>query len=298
MKIITFKVVIVSGLLSFVVWLTFYLANMPLSKPEISCVTGLCVLVTTAVFVLLRLFRRTRGAASKVSDSKAQVRSLLLVFALLATPGILLLSGCGQSYMLQSRVPRETARDFLVQREASGFGLYSYLLFGGPPDIATRDRYLEAIRVYLTMIESVREMTNYFAKADLNVTYLPITETPPRDRDAEWLLEHYDFARARLLLDRVGADLRTGPYIISVGRPLSSIAGAIGRHLYQDLSHVPPDVIGFWIKAFMTQAAQQDFWKQRAAAQWLLNLRTAIAIAATGFPKIQESLQAWVVWKP
>ena len=77
---------------------------------------------------------------------------------------------------------RETGRAFLVdiQKEDPGYGLYSYLLFGSPPDTdIVYKRYLQAITSYMKLIIDVKELRKYISTQELNITYLPITLPPP-----------------------------------------------------------------------------------------------------------------------
>ena len=133
-------------------------------------------------------------------------------------------------------------------------------------------------------------------KANINITYLPLTENPPANPSAEWVLDHYDFPRARVLLDKVSPNLRNGPYIISVTQPLSGSQMPIGHYLYQDLSNVPASVIHLWVAEFMKQAAKENFWEPDTATDWLLKLRSSIAVMATAVPDISESLKQWLKW--
>ena len=107
---------------------------------------------------------------------------------------------------------RIAARAFLVMgaKEDAGYGLYSYLLFGSPPTDSTRPRYLKAIQAYLTLIQTVTDMRAYRSADQLNITYLPVKVRTPDSPAAEWLLDNYDFARARVLLDLLPSAIRQG----------------------------------------------------------------------------------------
>jgi hypothetical protein len=70
---------------------------------------------------------------------------------------------------------RDSARDFLVSgsREALGFGLYSYVLFGSRPSAAERDHHLAVISAYLNMLGEIREYLRDIAAPmlrELNIT--------------------------------------------------------------------------------------------------------------------------------
>ncbi len=198
----------------------------------------------------------------------------------------------------QSRI---TARAFLVKgaTEDAGYGLYSYLLFGSPPTDSTRPRYLKAIQAYLTLIQTVTDMRAYRSADRLNITYLPVKVRTPDSPAAEWLLENYDFARARVLLDLLSSSYQTGPYFVSTLTPLSSLQTIPHDHLFQDLSLVPADpqdLLSWWIRAFLNQTAQQQFWQPQTGELLALKLRTIISVEATGLPEVQKQLASWIAW--
>lgn len=76
---------------------------------------------------------------------------------------------------------RDTGRAFLRkgEDEKAGYGLYSYLLLGSRPTDLTRQRFVSAIDAYLQMIEEIGKLDEYIARDKLNVTYLPVTDSPP-----------------------------------------------------------------------------------------------------------------------
>ena len=194
---------------------------------------------------------------------------------------------------------RETGRSFLVagQREKTGYGLYSYLLFGSPPTDASRERYLKAIEAYLSLVLDISGLEKYFAPSELNITYLPINASLPENLDAkalsQWVVEHYDYARARFLLKAISGGNRDGPYIVSALTPLSGSPAGSG-HLEQDLSQVPPQLARSWVKEFLNQVSQEHFWEARTLPQVRLKIRTTIAILAAGLPEVQKSLDGWI----
>ncbi len=226
---------------------------------------------------------------------------------------VLLLAGC---YGLGAGVklpPLETARDFLVghQPEEAGYGLYSYLLFGSPPTPASRDRYVAAIAAYLAFISRRADLEEYVPRAQLNITYLFLTEPPPPEvadiragdlpaggdmAPAVWILEHYDYARARAVLHAIPGAHVEGPYIVSALAPLPGTPGASGGHLEQDLSHVPPEFAAAWMKTFLAQAAQPTSWGSGTLRQTALTLRQTLAVAADKWPPIQRALEKWITW--
>lgn len=163
------------------------------------------------------------------------------------------------------------------KHEASGYGLYSYLLFASPPNDFMRPRYAEAIRFFLSQIPSIQSFSSVRKQSQLNVGYLPLTAESPLPMTVDWVLENYDYARAQVLLSALDGSHPDGPYIISTDRPLSDLALLKTDYLYQDLSSVPARMIPLWLREFTEQAAQERFSKTRTGAQFVLRLRTNIA---------------------
>jgi hypothetical protein len=210
---------------------------------------------------------------------------------------------------LPTRGNRETGRSFLVsgEVETTGYGLYSYLLLGSPPTAANRERYLKAIEEYLKFPDLTRLETFNIPYRTLNITYLPIKVPPERpvldqladerySEVAAWMLKQYDYERARVLLRDLPATHREGPYFVSVLRPPSWNNPPSRPYLYQDQSSVPPHLVSLWAREFLNQAAQEQFWQERTAAQLALKLRTSIGILATGLPEVRKALDEWITW--
>lgn len=180
--------------------------------------------------------------------------------------------------------------------EVSGYGLYSYLLFANPPDETSRERYKKAIEAYLSLIPDLTALEKYAKPAELNATYVPIDSKPPMAVTAEWVLSHYDYARAVILLRALPGSRSDGPYIVSLLKPLSGTDSITGNYLLQDLSSVPADLVSAWVKLFINQASQEHFWESQTATTLALHLRTAVGILAVGLPDVQRSLTGWIAW--
>jgi hypothetical protein len=199
-----------------------------------------------------------------------------------------------------SRGERETGRVLLArsQHEEAGFGLYSYLLFGSAPDDSTRERYLNAVKVYLRLTPAIEDLRKFLDLKQLNANYLPVTSLPAEGvkLTAEWLLENYDYARARGILRVLDGPHFRGPYIVSVLKPADPRAGASRPIFFQDLSVVPPDLIAPWYEIFLNQAAQQRFWETKATQQFTLRVRTIIGVLSRGIPDVKSGLAAWIQW--
>ena len=190
---------------------------------------------------------------------------------------------------------RETGQSFLPpgQSEAAGYGLYSYLLLGAPPSESSRDRYLKAIDAYLTLVPDVADLEQYVPRRELNIFYMPVRSVPPPPVTAQWVLDNYDYARARSLLRVLPGPNRDGPYILAAFKPPG---GTGGQYLFQDLSSVPPHLAASWVREFLNQAAQERFWEEKTAVQVAQRLRVTVGIMGAGLPEVRKSLDSWITW--
>ncbi len=199
----------------------------------------------------------------------------------------------------QGLVARESARTFLLkgQPESAGYGLYNYLLLGSSPTDSTRPRYLAVLQAHLRRILDVAKLEEYVAHARLNITYLPLETAAPDSADAAWYLDPYDYARARVLLDFLPGSRRDGIYLVSSLKPLSG--GPNPPYLLQDFSTLPtepPDLISWWMREFLNQAAQEQFWEPKTGERFVLRLRTTISVLAIGLPEVQKAVTGGVSW--
>jgi hypothetical protein len=203
-----------------------------------------------------------------------------------------------------------SGRAFLVgnANEEGGFGLYSYLLMGSPPASETmREQYLSVVGEYLKLLTDVGLLEGAaLPKNELNVTYLFLTERPTVSvPTAAWVLNHYNFARAKAILAISGRnDLLNGPYLVSALLPMSHLTSPPSHLLLQDLSHCTSDVAASWIEEFERRAGRAEFWKEDTRNQAILGLRTFVSNAAAGFATVGEStadfkklVADWITWK-
>jgi hypothetical protein len=192
------------------------------------------------------------------------------------------------------------------------------------------NRYFQAILAYLNL-PAAGDVGKYLPPEKLNLTFFPLTcsskELPassmqpiifqfdPKRVEAHRmehlasgkpfaghgktnadtacaLVSSYDYSRAQRLLALLPGSHLEGPYIVSTAQPLSKASELPAQFLYQDLSSVPPDLVGLWFREFMAQAQEPEFWKTRSANQFVLRLRTVIGIASEQVPDFRSS----VVW--
>ena len=194
---------------------------------------------------------------------------------------------------------RETGHDLLVKNspEGEGYGLYSYVLLSAPPDDNSRERCLKLMEAFLQKAPAIADLEKYFDHKQLNITYVPVDASPRTPPSAQWLLDHYDYARARFLMHGLPGSHAEGPYIVSSLQPLGKAeAASSGPCLSQDLSSVPPHLVSLWVNEFFNQAAQERFWEENSGKKLTLKLRTAIGILAAGLPDVRKGLDDWVSW--
>jgi hypothetical protein len=184
-------------------------------------------------------------------------------------------------------------------QEATGYGLYSYLLLGSPPSKAAHERYLNTLEAYWRLMPEVGALERYVQRAELNIAYLPVTSKPASSISPDWLLANYDYARARSLLRHLPGETRDGPYIVSTLTPLGGWSGvtvAGQPYLFQDLSRVPPHLAATWVKEFLNQAASERVWDDRTGAWLAKRLRLTVANLAEGLPDVTKALNNWISW--
>jgi hypothetical protein len=184
--------------------------------------------------------------------------------------------------------PEFTGREFLSpnETEAEGYGLYSYVLLSEKLNANNRPMYEAIVSAYLDLGEVQRfETEQHIKKQQLNVTYMPLQDQARKDVTAEWVLEHYDYVAAEVLLRKLLEHPNpAGVYIVSYLQPASR-AGAIDRQklLVQDLTGVPADLAFLWFRQFQEQARQSRYWDDRTVGQFMLRMRTQIGEIAEAF---------------
>jgi hypothetical protein len=209
----------------------------------------------------------------------------------------------------------DTGRDFLLSgdHEKAGYGMYSYLLWWDMPIPADRTRFINIISAFLLMPKitaeegtekvvsssgSLTQPAESTPRANLNVAYIPVNANLASSPTADWILDHYDLARARILLRKLPRSYRSGPYIISTLTPLSLGLSGSAHYLFQNLSApiVPPELADGWIRQFQQQAQEQQFWEANKMQSFVLSLRATVAELATAVPQARAGLATWIAW--
>jgi len=183
------------------------------------------------------------------------------------------------------------------EREAGGYGLYTYLLFGSQPNETLRERFEAALDAYLDVIPEIEGFQQGVPPGRRNLTLLPVDQRLSEDLRSDrvafkkWLLDHYDYSRAREILGVVSNQHRDGPYFLSCSTAPSSQRQGEDRCLFQSLASVPPHLIALWTKEFLNQAELAQYSGMTLDVPLMLRLRTAIGILAVGIPEVKAQLE-------
>jgi hypothetical protein len=192
-----------------------------------------------------------------------------------------------------------SGRTFLLpgRNEPEGYGLYSYLLLAMPPrNDHERERYLQALESFLLVVDPIEQLERYRDRSTLNITLLPLKVTIDYDHDltdrkqaralAIKLLKVYHYERAKVLLSDLGMrTLSGGPFLVARSDPKKT---SNATRLELDMSHIVPDLIWHWTKAFCLLATQEPTWREAAMLKFFLNFRNVIAIASRDMPISKE----------
>lgn len=209
----------------------------------------------------------------------------------------------------------DTGRDFLLPGdvEKEGYGMYSYLLWWNMPVQDDRSRFINIISAFMLMpkismeegsekvVNSVGQLTepaSTIPRPQLNVAYIPLNSTSTGTPSAEWILDHYDIARARILLAKLPRRYRSGPYIVSTLLRLSHGLPPDRHYLFQNLSSraVSSDLADAWVRQFQEQVQTQEYWQPNEIRTFVLSLRAKVADLATDIPQARAGIATWISW--
>lgn len=206
----------------------------------------------------------------------------------------------------ETRGGLRSARRYLLpnEKEESGFGLYSYLLFPVPPGSnEEKARYLKTLESCLRMMQGVEEhLARHRRPSELNATHIPVKDVPKYNKDLEkWaanVLDFYDYATAQKLLDKLDKTYRRGPYLISViKQPLSNGDTSIRVHVLQDFTGKVPELVSQFVDFFTYRAAQQRAWTDESLQSLRLNVRNVVAVAGKVGPGVADAVIKFVSLK-
>ena len=177
----------------------------------------------------------------------------------------------------------------LEQAEDPGYGLYSYLLLSSrPQNEKQRDHYLKTLEAYVQVLNSLKDLGVHVRREQLNATYIPLTKVPEGNEDApdfaKRVLDVYDFARARVLLNKFENKYDQGPYLISVISPLTQVSKTVSAYGLQDFAGVDSELAASGVKNFEYLVAQQRTWTEQSIQLLPFMVRSLIASAGRMIP--------------
>jgi hypothetical protein len=166
-----------------------------------------------------------------------------------------------------------TTRELLTRgnREAPGYGAYSYLLI--PLDPKSDERYLAVLEAYAALPpnKNLGPDDEIVARAERNLTHVPVKAVDPiENMTGEWLVEQYDVARAAAILHVQGL-VERGPYLVTSRQPLSLERSKVELSIV-DLSSAPKEDMKLWLANFVRVASSRNEWSRSTAEALLLKL--------------------------
>jgi hypothetical protein len=181
-------------------------------------------------------------------------------------------------------------------KEEPGFGLYSYALISRVPQQSEKPRYL-AFLAALFSLASADDIARALTKNRINVTYVPVTSLPPAnlavDAQAEYALDHYDYARSTAMLANLPNPTGEGPILVSVITPLS-LTSQTFPVLVQDLSKAQQQLMTAYTKEFADQVANEKFWEPETLELLEVNLENVMVVAAGGVGMTESAVSIWL----
>jgi hypothetical protein len=280
----------------------------------LSCVLSFCL--TLILYFWLARRRKQEAGIAPPNQSLARLFTYVSIPLVATFYAAFFLSG-GLSYITSTKSDPQvvvhqptttlheepTFAELVRPTEEPGYGLYSYLLFGREPqDAYEKARDISAIKSITGFPGPTQLQRAGFTKESLNITYLPlksavaINTRPMDDKTATALLQAYNFARARFLLDRINPKFKRGPYIISVLTPLTMQAP--DRYLFMDLGSATPQLVGQWVGLFAVESGRENFSEPMAGDRFLLTMRNDIDIIAHDvMPNMPSKLADLIGWQ-
>ncbi|HET7433632.1 MAG TPA: hypothetical protein VFN10_02850 [Thermoanaerobaculia bacterium] len=199
-------------------------------------------------------------------------------------------------------MPRlDPSRSLLVRgkEEEKGFGLYSYVLFSEQPTAEARVRYVALVSRIVRSVDRTGEMIAVgYKRAELNVIHFPVLRQPTRSATlpeaAEWIVDNYDYARAKKLLRKCSNAKGRGPFLVSSLVPLESTKDLPFIH---DLASAGTDTIALWADEFVRVSCTPTHWNEASLTAAMLSVRDRLAlVASAGAPVVDAAAHvlAWI----
>lgn len=156
------------------------------------------------------------------------------------------------------------------------------------------------LSAFLRKVSTAASVEAYLERKYLNVTYIPVKNNPPRTLhrmglllQVEWILQNYNYDRARVLLAIFTQETSGGPYIYSRQNPVYLRDLQDTHTILQDMAQAPASLCGLWLDKFIKQAAREEFWQEDRLFAFTVSLRTAVANLGSGVETVSQSMDWW-----
>lgn len=141
---------------------------------------------------------------------------------LLIITGLIFVAYLIQFCTLQSKHP---VRDFLFNEyaENDSLGAYGYLLLSQRPMESDTIRYNKICEAFIGGIRPIDKFSQ-FHPSRIMVTYWPLANKPDNRSkldDCRWLIQHYDYVKAEVILSTIEKNHVSGPLIVAWEKPFS-----------------------------------------------------------------------------
>jgi hypothetical protein len=162
------------------------------------------------------------------------------------------------------------------------------------------------LSAFLEKFGEAKEYIGVLPLDRLNITYIPARTNPVATQiSAAWLVDHYDYARARGFLDKVIRTHERDIYLVSSLIPLTRATTPMVPFLEQDLSEVPIQLLPLWIREFELRVSDERPWAVQELSNFALTLRTSLrmladeqSLAIPGFQKAVQLVEKLAPAKP
>lgn len=249
-------------------------------------------------------------------DPKPKPKSIAIVGAVIAAVVTALIVGyLSTSSISTSKYPTTTAnapmdrpphldpsRSLLVRGtvEATGFGAYSYVLFRERPDGVMRDRYVRIVYRVIRSAEQTADMLNQgYKREELNVIHFPVVRQPTRtatpSEAAAWIVDNYDYTRAKRLLRRCPQAKATGPYLVSSLMPLEALHANQTPYVH-DMTRATDDTWELWVAAFIETSSRPNQWNNTSMMAAMLHVRDVLATIASAGKPVLDARDKVLMW--
>lgn len=186
-------------------------------------------------------------------------------------------------------------------QEERGYGLYSYVVFRSRPSEKTRPRYVAVIKAIVERVERTDQMIAVgYEREELNAIYFPVMRRPSRSASvaeiAEWIIDNYDFARAKRILDSIESISGDGPFLLASLSPLGSGLRATTNGFMTDLGRASDETAPLWTRHFIAVSCIPQQWNRTSLERAMLSVRDYISTVAMAGAPVMNAVDSIVAW--